>query len=479
LIYGFLIYENLERIKKEIPYQEPSKRRKLKYLLPTALGTLIFLLIFGFNFMIIFFGRDEPPPYDADLWLSKIETQKEENAFYYLTPYCFGPEREIFLEKYWPEEKERLKEKKEIYLPEEKRDLFREMAEGRKWDQEFAKELIENNQEVFNSFEKIIQSSYYQNPAAQDPREFSFWTIPPSLSCVRDIARLNSIRAAYLLDQGKEKEALGLVIKIVKMGQLIESAPRSTFLEYLVGMATKETGLQRLRLMLPEIKLPPEILRDYVKKVGEFKPSEEGLINAFKMEYASFANYHQKLLLALQGKLSKEEMKLLGLEEFPSREFLKISYYFKPNQTLRFFAEYYRGAIENVNKNYNQMRFIEIRPLEKSKIKMLFTENFIGKMIRDMLAVSYEGTLRKKCEEDFSVIGTQILLAFKIYKIEKGELPKNLNQLIPEYLSEMPIDPFDGQHVRYLPDKKIIYSVGSDLKDNFGEKGDIAFKIEF
>jgi len=51
---------------------------------------------------------------------------------------------------------------------------------------------------------------------------------------------------------------------------------------------------------------------------------------------------------------------------------------------------------------------------------------------------------------------------------------------------QLPIDDFDGKPFRYLPDKKIIYSVGPDLKDSDGEarhKGsddyDLPFKIEF
>ena len=66
------------------------------------------------------------------------------------------------------------------------------------------------------------------------------------------------------------------------------------------------------------------------------------------------------------------------------------------------------------------------------------------------------------------------------------KLPESLSELVPEFLSQVPKDDFDGKPFRYLPDKKLIYSVGPDLKDDGGngiekhsENYDIPFKIEF
>jgi hypothetical protein len=58
--------------------------------------------------------------------------------------------------------------------------------------------------------------------------------------------------------------------------------------------------------------------------------------------------------------------------------------------------------------------------------------------------------------------------------------------LVPEFFPQVPIDDFHGKPFRYLPDKKLIYSVGPDLKD-FGGEGrrqnsdnyNLPFKIDF
>ncbi|MBZ1356675.1 MAG: hypothetical protein KY054_02835 [Candidatus Nealsonbacteria bacterium] len=118
---------------------------------------------------------------------------------------------------------------------------------------------------------------------------------------------------------------------------------------------------------------------------------------------------------------------------------------------------------------------------------MLFTENVVGKELHDIIvAVVFPGLLEKKCLEDFSVIGTQLLIAIRAYQIETGKVPASLNELVPEYFFEVPRDPFDGKLIKYSPEKKIIYSVGKDLKDSGGSEGknwrtmeDPSFKVEF
>jgi hypothetical protein len=465
LIYTFLIYNNLKEMKAKIPYEEPASSKEIKYMISGILGILIAGLLISISFFNIFWGRDIPPINDSDLWLSRIEIPEEKNAFYLLA-----------------------QAGEKIYLPkeEEKFELFIKMVEGEKWDSELAEELIKNNEEVFGYFEKVLELPYFQMPEWQDPKNIWFETIIPGMSGFRDIARLNSIRANYLLTQGKEKDALDLIVKTIKMGQMIQDSPRPNLVSYLVGMAIKETGLQRLRIMIPNLTLSSEALKDYVAELDQFKANEEGLSRAMKMEYISLINTKSKIFDAtFTDEFLEEEM---GEILFWMRTAARSDYLYKPNQTQRIFAEYHRNFIDNANKDYcSEMRLPEVKLLAPSPgIRMLFTENVVGKILHDIIAVTFSGLFDRKCLEDFSVIGTQTLIAMKAYQVETGKILLNLNELVPKYFSEAPRDPFDGKLIRYSPEKKIIYSVGKDLKDSGGgeEKDwhtmkEPTFKIEF
>lgn len=67
-----------------------------------------------------------------------------------------------------------------------------------------------------------------------------------------------------------------------------------------------------------------------------------------------------------------------------------------------------------------------------------------------------------------AVIG---IIACERYRLEHGSWPTSWGQLTPTYLKEIPLDPFTGQAMlfRTLDDGLVIYSVGSDGKDDGGD----------
>jgi hypothetical protein len=61
-------------------------------------------------------------------------------------------------------------------------------------------------------------------------------------------------------------------------------------------------------------------------------------------------------------------------------------------------------------------------------------------------------------------------IAIERYRLSKGELPEKLDQLLPDFLPAVPLDPGDGQPLRYLVTEKgyAVYSVGPDKMDDGG-----------
>ena len=68
--------------------------------------------------------------------------------------------------------------------------------------------------------------------------------------------------------------------------------------------------------------------------------------------------------------------------------------------------------------------------------------------------------------------GLKILLALQLYRTEEGHFPGSLNELVPEYLKEIPPDRFasDGKFIYKKDGKSIsLYSVGPDGVDDGGK----------
>jgi hypothetical protein len=66
------------------------------------------------------------------------------------------------------------------------------------------------------------------------------------------------------------------------------------------------------------------------------------------------------------------------------------------------------------------------------------------------------------------VLALRIIVACHLYELKYGRSPETLIALVPEFLEEVPKDPFDGKPFHYLQKEGIIYSVGSDLIDTTG-----------
>jgi len=63
-----------------------------------------------------------------------------------------------------------------------------------------------------------------------------------------------------------------------------------------------------------------------------------------------------------------------------------------------------------------------------------------------------------------------LLIACQRYERHNDRLPAKLDALMPEFIEAVPKDPFDGQPLRYAPERRIVWSVGENLKDDGGSK---------
>jgi len=62
-------------------------------------------------------------------------------------------------------------------------------------------------------------------------------------------------------------------------------------------------------------------------------------------------------------------------------------------------------------------------------------------------------------------------IALKRYQLKHGNYPPDLNSLVPEFVSEIPLDPVDGQPLRYRSNSDgtfLLYSLGENGKDDGG-----------
>ncbi|MGB9877436.1 MAG: hypothetical protein ACPLPS_06675, partial [bacterium] len=140
---------------------------------------------------------------------------------------------------------------------------------------------------------------------------------------------------------------------------------------------------------------------------------------------------------------------------------------YKPNLTRQFFANRFRFFLQNAGKRfYKNMRILKVQKKGKNiSFMSVLSGNLLGQLYMDLLIPSMNRAFEVRCLGDFSLEATATMLALKAYETEKEHLPSSLNELVPCYLPLQPLDPFDGEILRYSKKERVIYCVGKGLRD--------------
>ena len=368
-----------------------------------------------------FLMRDDPPPNDDDLQVTRSAVPGEDNAFTYFD--------QAGQAAYWPEERG---------------EELQSILAGEVWNADLVSEVLDRNQEGLEYFEQGMGRSQFQVP------EVKALDAPlPYVDGWKNISRVLSVRASVSFKCAKDREALSEAMKLVKFGHMIEGSG-GVLVVYLVGAGAKEMGLVRLRGMVGDTGLRPAVLKGHIEPLEAYGANEKGLINTYRAEYVSVA----------------------GTIDGVSARTLFGAYLSHPNKCKSMYAQTFRIFIENVPKSYVDMEHIEKPDFRRrsSGLRLILTGETVWGMVHGLELLPLQTTQLRKCKQNVSVATTRLLLALKCYKLEKGELPESLEELVPEYIEEVPLDDFDGRPMRYSREKKIIYSVGEDLKDSGGSE---------
>lgn len=132
--------------------------------------------------------------------------------------------------------------------------------------------------------------------------------------------------------------------------------------------------------------------------------------------------------------------------------------------------------IQNVKTDFKNQKYFESPYIFRKCVSAGYlSSDKGGKIIALLIAGANERVVNKKFLSIAESRMTKILIALKFYKLERGDLPESLDQLIPDYFLEIPEDPYGGKPLRYSKEKKVVYSGYENLLD---DDGDIQEQVE-
>lgn len=360
-----------------------------------------------------------------------------------------------------------LKATNELYWPEPQERKLEDLSNNTNWDDAYATDILEKNRACLDLFHQAMQQ-----PDLLVPEPKSYDEELPYLASWKSISLLESIQINSLHRAKNDKAAFDLALETISFGQRIENSGGS-LIHYLVGAGIKNITLFRIQDMVADTTLDDTNLCDVIRKLDNFGPNQEGLTNVFKVEY----------------RLQQQAINEIASGWLPdstnsASERLMISIMIKPllstKRTRMEFADGDRYLINNLSKPFAATPWSSQFDSQTNLLTFsrFISGNFMGDLYYQMMETPDESFAKRKSREDVYVTATQLLLALKVYKMRHGQLPDSLSALIPEFFPQVPLDDFDGKPFRYLPDKKIIYSVGPGLKD-LGGVGQVRYSPDY
>ena len=144
----------------------------------------------------------------------------------------------------------------------------------------------------------------------------------------------------------------------------------------------------------------------------------------------------------------------------------------------------YQVALETARRAETNYSLLSLLHAQENKINKMYTDTHSvrSSFLRDLnqpdlhslmssaifaLSPVFQRVIKAETSRHIAIAA----IALKRYEFKHGNYPPDLNSLVPEFVSKVPLDPVDGQPLRYRRNADgtfVLYSVGENGKDDGG-----------
>jgi len=282
------------------------------------------------------------------------------------------------------------------------------------------------------------------------PGAASFNTPFPYLAQSRNMARLLALKGIEHELNGEFAFAFAAYCDGIAMGQ--DMARGGVIIHRLVGYAITAIMCKQIRLAAVGGQAPPEALREFLRRLTELESLELPLAHTYAEELKWSAGAIRELFrdAGAMDQFRQDTGAAAGLVAINLQG------------ELTALADAYARFIRLADEPYRNT--LGLLPTEDDY------ENTTPMVKLILPAVDKLQENRSRMESVFRA--TCLVVALELYRQVEGDVPEALDALVPDYVNELPIDPYGVGPFVYragpLAGDYVLYSVGQDLSDDGG-----------
>jgi hypothetical protein len=279
----------------------------------------------------------------------------------------------------------------------------------------------------------------------------------PQIQQLRGLVRIMSLRTRVALARGKPDVALESIEASLAAGRSFEHQP--SLVAHLVRVAVTGVALDDIEDLLAKADLTDEQLVRLQTQVQAVNVSD-GLTGALVGERGlGFHSFHTFPPTPATGPAPAASGPMAGGELTSPRPCLVY---------LSVMQELIDASHLPAPKSLDEVRQVNARLATQARASNPLTRMnaFAAAQAVPAADAAFSATARTQAVRDLLLMA----IAAKRHKLKHGSDPASPNDLVPEFLPSIPIDPFDGQPLRMkvTPGEIVFYSVGIDRIDNGG-----------
>ncbi len=301
-----------------------------------------------------------------------------------------------------------------------------------------------------------------------------FMDLLPELAGARMLALALAAQMRIAAAEGDFGSAIIAFEQIMTVAHTIRIQP--SLIDHLVGMATSDLALKELRNELSEFQFDERSCERLLEILDRLEvPSVTLLLDGERLFMRDTIQWAFTDDGNDNGYLLAIEDYGIGATEDGNRSLLwalASRFYFSDRKTIEQMLDRY---IQDMKHHADKLP-IDRQPSNESDG---FDESTLVQTKHRFLAMVMPGfrqALRKASVLQLQTQGTRLMAAIELYHVRHGELPRLLDDIVPNILAELPIDPIHGGSFLYRQlqnDPKdrsyLLYSSGLDQQDNGGD----------
>ena len=314
-------------------------------------------------------------------------------------------------------------------------------------------ELFTSNAEVFANLRHSAKCKYFIPPKPQNIAEFLKITHDASFIYPFSLVRY---KIFYETDNGNFETSFSEIQNTLSIGRLMND----TYFSFVSSLYTHIATIS-IHDLAKKPQLDEHQLKRLLELIDEMPPNDELCRNFAK---AQFSFYNMAFATIKERGIWFACM----CNDVSSKYIYRHNYL--PNKSLSDLADYYRPLIQNPPTFYSDLdsKFLEhthdVRP---STLDVYFRKNSLGKhAVRNNLG-ELNTFINTHFKANTTLAATKIIIACQLFQRANGCKPQTLDELVPDFLPSVPLDPYDGNPFRYTPNEGVIWSVGEKDKITF------------